>query len=511
MKFAYLLLVHKNPLQLKRLIMALDNENSIFVIHVDLTVSVWPFIKQLNIPLKGRILFTPKRINVRWGRFSVVEATMNLIDFFFKLHIKTDYIHLLSGQDYPVKSINEIFSFFIDNYGKSFIEHFKLPIMEWDGFYRIEGRWGVNEYEDMSYSDLDYYKENVKITILPKMIQPYGGSQWWSLHYDCLSFIYEQYRTKCNLFDFYQFCLIPDEMIFQTLLMNSKFKTTIVNNNLRYIKWKGKKAHPESLTEHNIKDFYFEENLYARKFNSYKETVLDKIDRIIKSCDNYNVSRGEEKKYCLISTVGKHSVHHQWISKEHQSFDIHLIVYDDSYQSYKNDSKYVTEAKGYKLKAVYDYLVKNSEIIQYYDYFFIPDEDLLMDCISINRLFVSMEEFCLDIAQPVLYKSFNGSNHTQAFYDSIIRYTNFVDKRLPCFSKKALKKVLFTFNEKETCIGVDYHWGKVINCEKHNMAIIGGVKAFHNKPNILQNKKYIEELNKYLNKYNLDMDIIQYK
>lgn len=56
-----------------------------------------------------------------------------------------------------------------------------------------------------------------------------------------------------------------------------------------------------------------------------------------------------KSRNCVISAVGKESAHRSWSSGNKKDFDLHLIVYDDSYESYRNDTDFVVHAKGYKL------------------------------------------------------------------------------------------------------------------------------------------------------------------
>ncbi len=81
---------------------------------------------------------------------------------------------------------------------------------------------------------------------------------------------------------------------------------------------------------------------------------------------------------------------------------------------------------------------------------------------------------------------------------------------LPCFSNEALRKVLFTFNENICGWGADHHWGRIVDYEKHNMAILDDVEAVHNRPIQSRNQSNIEELNNYVQKYNLDFNVFQY-
>ena len=69
-----------------------------------------------------------------------------------------------------------------------------------------------------------------------------------------------------------------------------------------------------------------------------------------------------------------------------------------------------------------------------------------MDADNINKLFCEMEERRIEIAQPGLSHSYYTFKHTLRDRTCVLRYTNFVEIMLPCFSRAALKKVLHTFD-----------------------------------------------------------------
>ena len=205
------------------------------------------------------------------------------------------------------------------------------------------------------------------------------------------------------------------------------------------------------------------------------------------------------KKKCIISAVGKDSLHHNWICKS-EGYDLHLIVYDDSFEKFSNDTRFISQSTGLKFKLVYDYLTANSQIIKQYDYFYIPDDDILIDDVNIHLLFEYMEKYKLAIAQPALTDSHFSYLITVRKPDILLRYTNFVEMMQPCFSRKALKKVLFTFNENTSGWGIDFHWGMIVDFRYYNMAIIDDIISVHTRP-IRSN--HIQELKDYLLKYKL--------
>lgn len=210
-------------------------------------------------------------------------------------------------------------------------------------------------------------------------------------------------------------------------------------------------------------------------------------------------------KWCIISTVGNNSQHRHWISSS-QEYDVHLIVYDDSYGKYKADTPFIKRREGYKFQLVYEYLQENKHLIEHYAYFFIPDDDIYIEPEHINKLFRSMKKYQLAIAQPAISNTYYTYPHTRKKWFYNIRYTNFVEIMQPCFSRDALKKTLFTFKENNSGWGLDFHWGKLVDFRKKNMAVLHNVHSIHTRP---VQSSHGDELEEYLEKYNLTRKIYE--
>jgi Core-2/I-Branching enzyme len=75
---------------------------------------------------------------------------------------------------------------------------------------------------------------------------------------------------------------IPEEIFFQTVLMNSPFKNQIENDNLRYIIWQSPSRHPEILRKSDFSGCINSKKLFARKFDcTVDEEVLCMLDEAI--------------------------------------------------------------------------------------------------------------------------------------------------------------------------------------------------------------------------------------
>lgn len=222
-------------------------------------------------------------------------------------------------------------------------------------------------------------------------------------------------------------------------------------------------------------------------------------------------SAEQPRRNCVISAVGQNSLHRRWIGNAgNRSFDLHLIVYDNSFGRFYNDADYLSYKKGYKLKLVYDYLNEHPEYLEWYDYFFIPDDDILTSSSEIDELFDIMDEYQLKIAQPALRHSYYTHPLTLRKPLTVLRYVNFVEMMLPCFNREALRCVLETFNANESGWGVEYHWHALVGGGKKDMAVIDVVAMQHTQPVKQGRTGNLLEMQKYVTKHHLTLEQNEY-
>lgn len=215
------------------------------------------------------------------------------------------------------------------------------------------------------------------------------------------------------------------------------------------------------------------------------------------------------KKNAVFVPVGKDSLHRQLL-KGDADFDLHLLIYDGSYNKFCNDSDFVACDAGYKMDMTYRYLHRHPELFEKYEYFFLLDDDIVISTEDVNRLFSMMREYQLKIAQPSLVMSYYTYKHTAFHPFYILRYTNFVEMMMPCFSRDALKAVLPTFEQKIRWCGIEMHWPVLVGSNHKDMAIVDAVSAKHTRP--VQSWNSLSQLQQenYLKKHNLSWSIEMY-
>ncbi|PJF37632.1 MAG: glycosyl transferase family 14, partial [Phototrophicales bacterium] len=74
-----------------------------------------------------------KRESVHWGGWGLTQAMLNGIHYIEDHDVTCDFLIYLSGQDYPLKSNEDIHNFFKNKQDKQFMEYFSLPSEGWTG------------------------------------------------------------------------------------------------------------------------------------------------------------------------------------------------------------------------------------------------------------------------------------------------------------------------------------------------------------------------------------------
>lgn len=300
-KIVYLILAHNNPVQIKKVIEKLDYKNNSFVIHFDLNgkESDYKELKRI-FNCKTNVYFS-NRNRCFWGDISLVNASIDALETAYKNQVDFDYAVLISGQHLPIKS-NECIEEKLKNAdNNSFMDFFKLPAEVWSnqngGLDRIK-YYHFNKHPRKRISVKKIINKILYITLKSIGIRRtpplttdkfYGGSQWWCLTNECCRYILKVSSSRSKYYKFFKHVLIPDEMFFQTLLLNSKYKNKIINDNLTYIHWSNfPGASPDILNKSHYKDIKDSNNLWARKFDLNKSEELTKL---LDSCESYEKKR----------------------------------------------------------------------------------------------------------------------------------------------------------------------------------------------------------------------------
>jgi len=276
MKVAHLILIHENPSQLERLIQRLIHPNAKFYVHLDLKTDISPF---LSLHSKD-VNFIVNRVSVQWGAYSIVQATVNSIEEILKSNNNYNYINLLSGQDYPLKSTETIHNFFEDNPNKAFMHTLSVE-NEWQeaiprltkyhlSNYTFSGKYTLEKW-------LNFLLPSRKI---PNNLIAVGRSQWFSISIQHAEYVVTYLQENKKVRRFFELSWGSDEFVFQTILFNSIHQKDMVNDNLRYIDWTEKKASPKTFTIDDLPNLLGSGKLFGRKFSERVDNaILKELDK----------------------------------------------------------------------------------------------------------------------------------------------------------------------------------------------------------------------------------------
>src|SRR5215204_3632719 len=106
MKIAHLILTHKNPGQLERLINILDHPAFDFYIHIDQKSNAAQFTYLSH---RTNVYIINKRTSIYWAGYGTIQATLN--GFAEILPKEYQYINVISAQDFPLTSADHIYRY----------------------------------------------------------------------------------------------------------------------------------------------------------------------------------------------------------------------------------------------------------------------------------------------------------------------------------------------------------------------------------------------------------------
>lgn len=302
MKHAFLIIAHNNWWQLKKLIECLDSDTHDIYVHVDKKSKDFDESYFRNSVIKSSLKFY-REYEVYWGGFSQVQVEMFLLKQAYANGY--DYYHIISGADLPLKSNEEIDSFFEENKGKEFILYDEDALKEnpeisrrakYYHFLQNYRRRYTEKWKNSFFTFCERISLALQIIIGVNRVKNLDwqikyGSQWVSITDELVKVILANKEKITSVFS-YTNC--ADELFIQTIAFNCGFKDHIFQPadkqaaNLRCIDWsRGKNGNPYTYRLKDI-DMLIPKiggggrenlNLFARKFS---ETIdKDLIDEIL--------------------------------------------------------------------------------------------------------------------------------------------------------------------------------------------------------------------------------------
>lgn len=232
MKLAYLISVHTEPEQLRRLVDALHPDAHFFV-HVDRKSALSSFVSLLS---RDNVHFIADRVDAVWGTIRQVDYQMALIRAALDYPIAFERIFFLSGLDYPLWSNERIEAWLQARPDREFMAGYCMdtPALspEQRSLYQTARPFlqcpvlGGKANERLRILGRILYRvlrrrKELSFVVDGKVWRLYKGSDWWCVSCDLLSYIYSEYTTHPEVRRYFSDAFAPSETLPQTIAFNS--------------------------------------------------------------------------------------------------------------------------------------------------------------------------------------------------------------------------------------------------------------------------------------------------
>ncbi|RKP21275.1 hypothetical protein ROZALSC1DRAFT_20659 [Rozella allomycis CSF55] len=230
---AYLLMAHdrKSMKGLLRIVNSLYHPKHFFFFHIDAKVELDEFNDFKNTILSNygnsNVIFDVQRVDVKWGSFEIVQAEINLLESAVNLNKKMHFTekwtraHFLCGYTIPLHSREYIDMKFANFPAESNI------VFDFQGNFSVCEKTPFDPCNRTPARCLDRLCTQMHMT--PNNGVIYKGQQWVSLSQSFAEFLFGEGRAYFEgwISFFKSYCTFaPDELFFQTLLMNSRYRET---------------------------------------------------------------------------------------------------------------------------------------------------------------------------------------------------------------------------------------------------------------------------------------------
>jgi Core-2/I-Branching enzyme len=321
MKIAFLVLSHRPPGQLVRLLSALRSQlpDAPIVVHHDVYREELPSAEVEHI---SDVHLLASRGPVGWGDFSLVDAYCWSLAWMIK-HVDFDWVVMLSAQDYPIKPLSGLAEDLASDGADAVIGampvgllstaavrrdmHRRYSYQYRQAAVRPRGSWlpdhlrhalrrGTGHLIDVvniiqpffkiyRFPDLIPYRFGWRARNAPfdRRHPCWYGSMWFGMSWEAAEYVMNYMADYPEFVDYYSKTIIPDESMIATLLFNSP-QLRVSSRELHYTRWsRTKSGHPDVFGAADLDDLLTAPQYFARKFDIAADAeILDKLDEVIR-------------------------------------------------------------------------------------------------------------------------------------------------------------------------------------------------------------------------------------
>lgn len=285
---AVLILAHKDVEQVIELTSRLSKSFKVYI-HFDRKTVITDNQKE-KLDTDSTVLIS--KYDVKWGSYSIVKATIDLMKIALQNEDNT-YFHLISGQDWPLKSPQQIYDFF-ENSNQIFMNYWPAISMKKTGEPEI---WWTKYY--FNYDQINrrttFGKVYHRLLLLIQTILRvnklkkydlndsyiYAGQEWVDIPRDALEYAIDYYENHPELEKIFSTSFCSDEMWLQTILCNSEYKERINKDIHHYIEMVEKHgSRPAILDEDDYSKIKSGDYWWGRKFERpFSDKLINLLDK----------------------------------------------------------------------------------------------------------------------------------------------------------------------------------------------------------------------------------------
>jgi hypothetical protein len=289
MNLAFVILAHDFPDQVARLVDRLTAQGGTVALHWDSRhpVDLSRRLRETLPAAQAARVIAAERIEVHWGLWSVVQATLNALEALQRSGLPVDYVTLLSGHDYPLRPLSQLAEFLHRNGGIEHIESVDHEKEKWitDGLH--DERWQYRHYvswgtHPKTFDKCWHLQHALGLKKRPPTgIKPHFGSQWWTLSWPTLQAILQTARRQ-DVRNFFRRTWVPDEMFFQTLLAAAAPRANLSGTCLTLYHF-ARNGVPLVFYEDHYELLAAQPFFFARKISPWSDRLRDKLDALARS------------------------------------------------------------------------------------------------------------------------------------------------------------------------------------------------------------------------------------
>lgn len=193
------------------------------------------------------------------------------------------------------------------------------------------------------------------------------------------------------------------------------------------------------------------------------------------------------RKNLVILRAGDGSLHRNWLAGEAvfgRDFDLFISYYGKTEDRHRGDSEFWEHRPGPKWSCLAEIFAERPELVDSYQAFWLPDDDLDADTATLNRMFALFHGLQLKLAQPALTRdSFFTWPQLLQRPEYLLRQMAFVEVMAPLFTRDSLRACMSSFSDSRSGWGLDWIWPqRVGGSEDGLIAVLDATPVKHTRP-----------------------------